>query len=226
MAMIDHTRIYFKNGKYLPEEQTFTYDAEDNYRNLLPFECTRDGAIFRLVDQFGNMGSIYEGIKWYRDEYDAIYERDGWRNWSSIRKTPIGIWWWLKYKFHFMRKIGYRKEVGVWTYGDEELYIYHNSLKQNYVSFYIKGEDTYVVIGGYGHRENVYCHFMGRGYGYSFEEEMASEAYRWACDDILVDIAESICDGDWEVEEDLVNRLRDRFGYESPYKIVDREEEE
>jgi hypothetical protein len=80
------------------------------------------------------------------------------------------------------------------------------------------------VIGGYGHWKNVYCHFMARGYGDEFEEKMAAEAYKWACEKVLVDISESICGGSWELEEDFVNNMRERFGYEDPYRIVCREE--
>ena len=123
-----------------------------------------------------------------------------------------------------MHKIGYRKEVGTWIEGGAEVYIYHDDLNQSYVSFYNDGTNTYVVIGGYGHWMNVYTHFYARGYGDEFEEKMTAEAFRWACDKILVDISESICDGDWEVEEDFVNRMRAAFGYEDPYRIVNRED--
>lgn len=225
MAAIDHTCIVFKNGKYVPEHLTYEYDENDMYVNKLPFEYNRDGKIQRVTDPFGALVDIWLSTKWYRDEYDAIYERDGWRDWSAVRKTPRGIWAWLKYKLHFMAKIGYRKEVGVDKIGDTEVYIWHDELNQNYVSFYLNNEDTYIVIGGYGHWKNVYCHFMGRGYGNRFEDEMADEAFRWACNKIIIDISESICGGSWEAEEDFVNRMRERFGYEEPYKIVDRSEE-
>ena len=223
MAGIDHTVIVFKNGKWMKEP--YTFDEEDNYVNLCPFEYGRDGNIHTV-----NGEKFWDQIRWYRDEYDAIYERDGWRNWSTVRKTPYGIWAWLKYRLHFMHKIGYRKEVGVWTDADAdhryEVYIYHDEPNQSYVSFYNSGVDgdTYIVLGGYGHWKNVYTHFMARGYGDEFEEKMAAEAYRWACDKIMVDISESICDGSWEREEDFVNDMRKRFRYEDPYRIVCREE--
>lgn len=222
MAGMDHTTIVFKNGMWM--EEPFTFDENSNYVNLCPFEYHRDGDIHSIIDSDGIMTSLWLSTKWYRDEYDAIYERDGWRNWSTIRKTPHGIWAWLKYKLHFMYKIGYRKEIGVWSDGDRELYIYHDELNQCYVSFYDDGNDTYIVIGGYGHWNNVYTHFMNRGYGDEFEKKMTEEAFRWACEKILVDISESICDGSWEKEEDFVNRMRERFGYDDPYRIVDKED--
>lgn len=220
MAAIDHTTIVFKNGKLLNDDDLGYHNYEkDEYVYLLPFRYGRDGNIHTLNDR-----AIWDDIKWYRDEYDAVYERDGWRNWDTVRKTPHGIWWWLKYKLHFMHKIGYRKEVGVWREDDKEVYIYHDELNQSYVSFYNDGTNTHIVIGGYGHWHNVYCHFYARGYGDEFEQKMTEEAFRWACGDILVEISESICGGSWEEEEDFVNRMRTRFGYEDPYRIVNRED--
>lgn len=220
MAGIDHTAIVFKNGKWMEEDDLGYYNYEkDEFVDLLPFRYGRDGNIHTLNDK-----AIWDDIKWHRDEYDAIYERDGWRNWHTIRKTPYGIWSWLKYKLHFMHKIGYRKEVGVRVDDTTEVYIYHDELNQSYVSFYDDGINTYIVIGGYGHYKNVYAHFYARGYGDEFEEKMTAEAFRWACNEILVDISESICDGSWEAEEDFVNRMRERFGYENPYRIVYGEE--
>jgi hypothetical protein len=218
MAAIDHTDIVFKNGEWMKEP--YSFGENDEYINHCPFEYGRDGNIHTVGET-----KIYDDIRWYRDEYDAVYERDGWRNWGTVRKTPHGIWAWFKYHLGFMHKIGYRQEVGVWANGDGvEVYIYHDELNQSYVSFYSDGTDTYVVIGGYGHWKNVYCHFMARGYGDEFEEKMAAEAYKWACEKVLVDISESICGGSWELEEDFVNNMRERFGYEDPYRIVCREE--
>ena len=225
MAAIDHTTIVFKNGKLMKDDDLCYYNYEkDEYVNLLPFEYTRDGSIHIVVNPDGVREDLWLSKKWYRDEYDALYERDGWRDWSTVRKTPHGIWAWLKYKLHFMHKIGYRKEVCTWKWCEQELYIYHDELNQSYVSFYLDDKDSYIVIGGYGHWKNVYCHFMDRGYGDEFEEKMAAEAFRWACGDILVDISESICGGSWEDEEDFVNRMRERFGYDDPYKIVNQED--
>lgn len=225
MAAIDHTVIVFKNGEWLEESNIGYYDDEkDDYVYLLPFRYGRDGNINAVQNSRGELESLWLSTKWYRDEYDAVYERDGWRNWDTVRKTPHGIWAWLKYKLHFMHKIGYRKEVGVWCMDEVEVYIYHDELNQSYVSFYDDGKDTYIVIGGYGHWKNVYAHFYARGYGDEFEKKMTEEAFRWACGDILVEISESICGGSWENEEEFVNRMRERFGYEDPYLIVNRED--
>jgi hypothetical protein len=207
MAAIDHTCIIFKNGNYIPFEDTYTYEAEtDEYVSRVPFEHGRDGDIQSI-----NGVRICEQIKWYHDEYDALYVRDGCRNWSAVRKTPAGIWWWLKYKLHFMERRCYEKEVGVWREGRNEVYIYYDAPNQCNVSFFTNGTDSYVVIGGYGHHKNVYTHFMGRGYGEEFEEKMAKEAFWWACDDILVGITEGYVQSYTEEMDNEVNRLRKLF---------------
>lgn len=231
MAAIDHTTIVFKNGKWMKD----IYDVDEEtgeWLIRLPFDFGRDGDIRIVRDPLGNVIDISEDMEVYHDEYDAIYERDGMRNVYAIAKNFYGIRAWLKYKLRFMRKLYYTKEVGVWTRGDVEypngdveVYIYHDGPNQSYVSFYSDGADTYIVIGGYGHHKNVYCHFMDRGYGDEFEEKMAAEAFQWACGEILVEISESIYEY-WDVQEDFVNEMRERFGYDDPYKIVDREAEE
>ena len=229
MAGIDHTTIVFKNGRWLKE----VYEVDEETGEWIircPFDYGRDGNIHIVRDPLGNVIDISEDMKVYHDEYDAIYVRDGIRNFRTIAKNLYGIRAWLKWTLRFMHKLYYTKEVGVWKKGDVEylngdveVYIYHDGPNQSYVSFYSDGDDTYIVIGGYGHHKNVYCHFMDRGYGDEFEEKMAAEAFRWACDDILVEISESIYES-WVEQEDFVNEMRERFGYEEPYKIVDREE--
>ena len=82
----------------------------------------------------------------------------------------------------------YKREVGVYTHDNIEVYIYHDAPNQSYISFYTDGKASWVVIGGYGHHNNVYTHFMSRGYGDEFEEKMAQEAFWWACDDILAEL--------------------------------------
>lgn len=207
MAGADHTCIIFKNGNYIPTEQTYDYNEEtDEIISHLPFEYGRDGDI-----RYVNSIPIWDQLKWYHDEYDAIYERDGWRDFSSVRKTPYGLWAWLKYKLHFMSRICYRQETAIWRKDKHDVYIYHDALNQSYISFYTDGVDSYVVIGGYGHHKNVYTHFMARGYGDEFEQKMAEEAFWWACNNILVKLVEVYCPGYWYEQEDEYNKLRAIF---------------
>lgn len=215
MARVDHTCIVFKNGKLMERTGYYNYEKEQ-WVSILPFSHNRDGCITKVkLSPLGEFIDIWNEIKWYRDEYDAIYERAGVRENGIYRLSWYGIMARLKWIFHKMERVCYRKEVGVWKRGNAEVHIYHDPTKQSYVSFYKDSSDTYVVIGGYGHWENVYAHFMHRGYGDEFEKEMSVEAYHWACDKILKEISESICMGerifDWEESDKVLEELRAPF---------------
>lgn len=214
MASIDHTVIIYKNGEYMEKPDIFNVDR-GTFRNLCPFEYTRDGEITDIFSSDGKLVSIVNDIKWYRDEYDAIYERDGICSTSGHRFCWHAMVQAIKWKLHLMKFIYYKHEVGVWKSGDVEIYIYKNDPKSTYVSFYKDSNDTYVVLGGYGHRENPYTHFMNRGYGHAFEKEMATEAYEWLCRDILRVVADSIFDN-LEENDDWVREMHKalRYGHE------------
>lgn len=189
MAAIDHTVIVFKNGEWMKEP--YLYDENDDYINHCPFDYGRDGNIHTI-----NGKRIWDDITWYRDPGNAYYERAGW---NSKHASLLAR---LKWFFHIMNFVCYEREVGVLRTQDEELYIYRNSIEQCYVSFYNDSKgDTYIVLGGYGHHNNVYTHFMHRGYGEEFEEKMAYEAYEWCVDDVLEMIADDIFEGYWESED-------------------------
>ena len=212
MAGIDHTCLVFKNGKLLTEDEIGYYNEEnDTWVNLLPFRYGRDGDIYEIGD-----ADISDKIKWYRDEFDVVYQRCGLdKVGASLYKISRKLSFWyvkqrLKWIFHRMEKVCYRKEVGTMGFVDgASLYIYHDSINQSYASFYVTKTDAYVVLGGYGHWKNVYTHFMHRGYGEEFEEKMASEAYHWLWNEVLEDICESVAVGmgvhlDWEEYEGVV----------------------
>lgn len=209
MAGIDHTCIVFKNGNYIPENEYSFYDENDEYIYTLPFKYGRDGDI-----RYINGVDITHRIKWLHDEYEAVYNRAGIRELKLYRLSFWSVWNWLKWKLHVMERswsTPYTREVGIYTHDDVEVYIYHDAPNQSYISFYKDSTDTYVIIGGYGHHNNVYTHFMGRGYGDEFERKMAVEAYWWACDDILEMLVESYCPGSIFDIEDETNRLRKMF---------------
>ena len=211
MATIDHTVIVYKNGDYLKDPDT--YDENGDFINLCPFDYSRDGEITAIYEEDGTkIDVLWSDIKWYHDEYDAIYEREGI---YGVSLFPI-TWWKLvetvQWKLHAMRKSCYTKDVGVWKYGDVEIYFYRNALKETYVSFYKDLKDTYVLLGGYGHYENPYTHFMHRGYGDEFESKMAAEAYQWLRRDILRVIGESIY-GNLDVTSEWLTKKREEFHY-------------
>lgn len=200
MAAIDHTCIVWKNAVYIPDRIT----------NPLPFEYGRDGGIWRVQNSSETMIDIFADIKWYRDEYDAVYQRKGLnRLWCkpTIRACIARLNW----LFRRMERKYYENEVGVWRRGDTAVYIYHDAPKQSYASFYKNDTDTYVILGGYGHHENVYCHFMNRGYGDEFERKIVSEAYQWLCRDILGEICDAVTET-WDEGDELLRELRGWFG--------------
>ena len=211
MAAIDHTVIVYKNGEYLKNPDT--YDENGDFIDLCPFDYSRDGEITAVYEEDGTkIEVLWSDIKWYHDEYDAIYERAG------IDGAPLfPITWWklvriLQWKLHIMRRSCYARDVGVWKSGDVEIYFYRNIPGSTYVSFYKDSKDTYVLLGGYGHHKNPYTHFMHRGYGDEFESKMAVEAYQWLCRDILRVVGESIFDTLDEADAWLV-KTRKEFHY-------------
>ena len=211
MAAIDHTVIVYKNGEYVKDPFMFNEDGE--YLNLCPFDYSRDGEITAVYEDDGTkIEVLWSDIKWYHDEYDAIYERAGIH---GAHLFPI-TWWKLlnilQWKLHFMKRSCYAREIGVWRSGDVEIYFYRNALRETYVSFYKDSKDTYVLLGGYGHLENPYTHFMHRGYGDEFESKMAVEAYQWLCRDILRVVGDSIHEG-WDVTSTWLAKKREEFHY-------------
>ena len=214
MAYIDHTRLVWKNGKYIGDGVKLDESSSDIV-HLCPFEYGRDGNIIAVTDSSGNLADITEDIRWHQCEYDTLYQRKGikWNTpWGC--RTISGFFYTLcarlNWLFRRMERLAYRERVGVWICGDIEVYIYHDALKSSYVSFYRNGSDAYIMLGGYGHHENVYTHFAGRGYGEDFEEAMAKEAYRWCCTDILQKVADLAFDDRWD-DDGKFTELREKF---------------
>ena len=211
MAAIDHTVIVYKNGEYVRDP--FVFDEDSAYLNICPFDYTRDGEITAIYEKDGTkIEVLWSDIKWYHDEYDAIYEREGI---YGAPLFPITRWKLLKilqWKLHIMRRSCYVRDVGVWKYRDVEIYFYRNIPGSTYVSFYKDSKDTYVLLGGYGHLKNPYTHFMRRGYGDEFESEMAAEAYQWLCRDVLRAVADNIFDT-WDEANTWLAKTREDFNY-------------
>lgn len=211
MAAIDHTVIVYENGEYI--KNPFAFNEDGTCLNLCPFDYSRDGEITTIYKEDGSkIEVLFSDIKWYHDEYDAIYERAG------IYGAPLfPITWWkllktLQWKLHIMKRSCYAQEVGVWKSGDVEIYFYRNIPGSTYVSFYKDSKDTYVLLGGYGHHKNPYTHFMHRGYGDEFESKMAAEAYQWLCRDVLRAVADNIFDTLDEANTWFV-KTREDFNY-------------
>lgn len=80
------------------------------------------------------------------------------------------------------------------------------------VIFYLSGDETYVMLGGYGHYNNPYTHFYDRGYGEEFERKMAKECYEWLFEYILSIVVDWVpsFSGNYENE---YQRLCRAFGF-------------
>ena len=129
MAAIDHTVIVYKNGEYVKDP--FVFDEDCACLNICPFDYSRDGEIAAIYEEDGTkIEVLWSDIKWYHDEYDAIYEREG------IDGAPLfPITWWkllkiLQWKLHVMRRSCYTRDVGVWRSGDVEIYFYRDVLRE------------------------------------------------------------------------------------------------
>lgn len=88
-----------------------------------------------------------------------------------------------------IRKLGtlIDKEYAYFYRKDEEEILVYKSEDYN-VTFYMNGDESYVLLGGYGHWRNPYTHFFHRGYGEVFERQMGKECYEWLCEDVLSDL--------------------------------------
>ena len=74
-------------------------------------------------------------------------------------------------------RYGYSKEI------DTEVIICETD---NYnVIFYANGDDSYVMLGGYGHMVNPYTHFYNRGLPEEVECLLMSECFEWLITDVL-----------------------------------------
>ena len=95
--------------------------------------------------------------------------------------TKIGDW--------IIRKLGtlMDREYAYFYRKDEEEILVYKSEDYN-VTFYMNGDESYVLLGGYGHWRNPYTHFFHRGYGEVFERQMGKECYEWLCEDVLSDL--------------------------------------
>lgn len=87
-------------------------------------------------------------------------------------------------------------------------------------------EETYIVLGGYGHYMNPYIHFYNRGLPNEVERMLMSECYEWLMEDILNEVVDILTDYSFEAE-DVVKEYQKSFNYETYSDLYNagREEE-
>lgn len=165
MAGIDHTIIFFHNGKevinpptkFIIKNHIITYG--------------RDGDVNDVY--FNNKHHYSNEFKHYKSSDCYHYEEKYWRTKCRILNKILNS---LKFK-----KLVEERFTLYFKDNDIEIFIL---ISEEYnISYIFSDEESYVILGGYGHRCNCYTHFYGRGYGEKFERKMCKECYRWLCEE-------------------------------------------
>lgn len=124
----------------------------------------------------------------------------------------------------FIRKFGdYIEKEHVGYFKDNEKEIFTIEGMGYNAIFYADAKDTYVLIGGYGHYQNPYTHFFGRGYGEHFERKIAKECFEWLCDFVLKFIIDEI--KLLKNHRDAYDMFVKKLGYVNYYDMSEEEKE-
>lgn len=91
--------------------------------------------------------------------------------------------------------------------------------------FYVNGNDSYVMIGGYGHYANPYSHFFGRGYGETFERKMAKECYGYLMETILPEALRHLSLFKGAEQENGYLGLWEKFRFKDFWSMTSEEQE-
>ena len=179
--------------------------------------CFHNGKQMRSLSK--EVDGDFESLIPFQFNRDAVlldmqYDQETIATYSSNRFMQ-----WIERKFAdaFSREqIGYlhNENVEVITYQSEDFN----------VIFYLSGDQTYVMLGGFGHYNNPYTHFYDRGYGEEFERKMAKECYEWLFERILYFAVDWIPAFKGDVGNEY-QRLCETFGFKS-FWDMSREEQE
>lgn len=112
-----------------------------------------------------------------------------------------------------------RSDKTYFFYADKDVEIILVKSEEYCATFYLDWQNTYVLLGGYGHHRNPYTHFYHRGYGEQFERKMAYECYRWLCSDVLAEALLYSPAYYSEYEHHLL-RLQLRLGYRDVFDVT------
>lgn len=91
--------------------------------------------------------------------------------------------------------------------------------------FYVNGGESYVMLGGYGHYCNPYTHFYHRGFGESFEREIAEECYRWLLEKVLPEALEWLPAFKGAEQENGYLGLWEKFRFKNFWRMTSEEQE-
>jgi hypothetical protein len=216
MASIDHTCLVYLNGKNIEENYPLFVDGYLVY-------YTRDGEVSDVFN--GTEKSFYDarkvdGYKNVEFKHIFVFDAYHYEDYSVVIRNKL-----IR---EFLEKILPKKKVEdtyIKYFSNECLEIYCYVNKTFNVSFIFGKENSYVILGGYGHYQNPYTHFMHRGYGKDFEQKMVKECYRWLCDSIFKDeIVRTITN--WDDEENICKGYWDLLKYKDWYDMTEEERKE
>lgn len=204
MAGIDHTIIFYKNGKV-------TKEKEINYKNF-NIMWDRDAQLYCIKNTETN-----EEIRKFKrfDTMDYHYEKRYIQSSRFLKSYSI-----REFLSNFLPK---KKEPDsiIEYFKSDDLEII-NLITFDYNALYIfTDEDTYAMVGGYGHIANPYTHFYHRGYGEQFENKMVQECYEWLCEDVLKDQILRVI-YNWD-EDEVIKDYWEKLNFKSYWDMTDEE---
>ena len=140
--------------------------------------CFHNGKLMRSLSK--EVDGKFESLIPFQFNRDAVLLNVYYDQKTIVTFSNNWLMRWIERKFAdalSRERVGYlrNKCMEVITYQSEDFN----------VIFYLSGNETYVMLGGYGHYNNPYTHFYHRGYGEEFERKMAKECYEWLFEKIL-----------------------------------------
>lgn len=185
--------LLFKNGEWVKYPGDYTY----------PFDYADAGIIHTVHGE-----KIYDHIKWFHNEDDKIYVRDGVSYlYEKSLKAFIGR---IKRVLGLKRPCGYFVEVGLYKKDDVTLYIFRDFISRTNVSFYTDGKDAYILFGEGDCCRNILTGLIDQGKEYEFEQGVANEIYNWCYDNALTWVSDLLYETNCERIEGL-RKLQDTF---------------
>lgn len=175
MALIDHTRFFYKNGIHEDEPDSWEFIPTDNYSVFY----NRDGGLYKIVDNRTN--KVYDEFDRTNSMIDFTYENRH----IHMYFLPRFIWRPINSFVELFKKRVYHSWYYRFINNDIEVYSYFSD--HCCATFVFENNNSHVIFGGYGHYANPYTHFMHRGYGKAFEDKMTKECYRWLCENVFYD---------------------------------------
>lgn len=205
MAGIDHTILLFKNGKAV-RNCDLDFDK-------LPFEMNRDGKILCFKDK--------KEIPFLKIKGDYAF---------TLTKAETGK---MKKAVETLKAIfpaALAEESVCYLYDKDGVLIFGYCCEEYNAFFYNNGKDTFTVLGGYGHLNNPYTHFINRGFPKKTEARIYKEAYDWLIEDVFEDLVDyincyfrHICKEYEEWDKYNLKDIKKTFGYKTYWDMTDAE---